>query len=440
MGNESLEYHKNPTPGKIYTGLSKPCKTQKDLSLAYTPGIATVCMEIAKDKNNIWKYTSRGNTVAVITDGTAVLGLGDIGPHAAMPVMEGKIVLFKKFADIDGYPLCYDFSGLSGDELIEQFVKSVKPLEPSFAGINLEDIKAPLCFDIQEKLDAIMDIPVFHDDQDGTAIIILAGLINAVKISGRNFNEVKIVVNGAGAAGISCARLLLHYGVGREQIFMCDSKGLITADREDINDYKKNFAQSVPQTDLAGAIKDGDIFIGVSGPNLLSKEMVKTMKKDPIIFAVANPVPEIKPEDALEAGAMIVGTGRSDCPNQVNNALCFPGLFRGTFDSRASTVNLKMKIAAAEAISSLINEPVDGLVKEILEKAYPEEAANGLFSSANPLNAKYVIPKLFDLRVVPRIARKVAQAAMESGVARIQIEDLEQYEKSLFATISKNWA
>jgi len=434
--DDALRYHSQPVPGKIYTGVSKPCSTQADLALAYTPGIADVCLEIANDKENSWKYTSKGNTVAVITDGTAVLGLGNIGPDAALPVMEGKIVLFKKFAGIDGVPLCYDMAGFNSDDLIENFVNCVKPLQPSFAGINLEDIKAPLCFEIQERLDKAMDIPVFHDDQDGTAIIILSGLINSLKLTGKKFAEVKIVVNGAGAAGISCSRLLLQYGVSKEQIFLCDSKGLITSDRPDLNDYKIEFAQNIDATDLTGAIKNADIFIGVSGANLLSKDMIRAMKKDPIIFAVANPIPEIMPEDAYEAGAYIVATGRSDYPNQVNNALCFPGLFRGVFDCRASTVNLQMKIAAAEAIASLASEPMSDDVKSVLTEAYPEEAKSGAFNSVQPLTENYIIPKLFDLRIVPKVAKKVAQAAMETGVAKIQIADLEEYEKKLLLSLN----
>lgn len=446
LEQDSLKYHKDFPPGKIKIASSKPCKTQRDLSLSYTPGVAFPCLEIAKDKEKVFDYTNRGNSVAIVTDGTAVLGLGNIGPEAGLPVMEGKAVLFKKFADIDAYPLCVNFDHIQGDaQKIEAFVNMVKSIEPSFAGINLEDIAAPLCFELQEKLDRIMDIPVFHDDQFGTAIIVIGGLINALKTVGKEFSEIKIVINGAGAAGISCAKLLNSFGAKKEHIFICDSKGLLVSSREDLNLQKRAFALgeahgisksgAIPQ--LSEVLDGADVFIGVSVAGALKPESVKKMNKDPIIFAVANPVPEIMPEEAIGAGARIIATGRSDFPNQVNNALGYPGIFRGALDTRSSTINESMKLAAAKAIASLTNEPVSGRAKEILEEAYAEEAAGGLFSLINPLSENYIIPKQFDIRVVPRVARAVAQAAMESGVARVKISDLDWYEKNVMERVEE---
>lgn len=465
----TLPYHSQNPPGKIQITPSKPLNNKRDLSLAYTPGVAAVCKEIAAHPEDVWKYTSRGNTVAIISDGTAVLGLGNIGPEAGLPVMEGKAVLFKKFADIDAYPLCLSFKHLTDPrERMESFVNAVRVLEPNLGGINLEDIKAPECFELSERLDELMDIAVFHDDQYGTAIVMCAGLMNALKVVGKKFENVKIVMNGAGAAGIACARLLLNFGVKKEQIFVCDSKGLIVEGRTDLNEQKTEFAQTgefssvggkaksvtgetfvtnekngISQTNhlpqLADVIEGADVFIGVSVAGALKPEMVKKMNKDAIIFAMANPVPEIMPDDALKAGARIVATGRSDFANQVNNVLGYPGIFRGVLDTRASTVNLEMKIAAVQAIASLVNEPVDGFVKSLLENAYPEEAKAGLFGEKYGLSDCYILPKIFDLRVVPRVARMVAEAAILTGVARVQIADLDAYGKSVFERVLKNW-
>lgn len=417
--DEALNYHQFPVPGKIFTGISKPVINQKDLSLSYTPGVGAVSSQIAVNEDDVYKYTNCGNSVAIITDGTAVLGLGDIGPKAALPVMEGKLILFKKFANIDGYPLCLKFDKTNNEEdYIKNFIAAVKPLEPSFAGINLEDIKAPLCFKIQEELDRVMNIPVFHDDQDGTAIIILAALINALKLADKKMEEIKIVISGAGAAGLATAKLLTSYKVLKSQIFICDTQGLITKNRSDLTNYKKEFAQNLPLQDLTEAIKNADVFIGVSKAGILNGDHIKSMAKNSIIFAMANPVPEIMPEEAKKAGAFIIATGRSDYPNQVNNALCFPGLFRGAFDVRATTINLEMKLAAANTIAALINEPLGEENITELEKAYPEEKESGLFKKNSPLSQDYILPKLFDSRIAPKIAKAVSQAAIESEVTK----------------------
>ena len=433
---DSLNYHSSFPAGKIGTALTKPVDNQDDLSLTYTPGVGSVCMAISEQNDEVWKYTNRANTVAIVTDGTAVLGLGNIGPEAALPVMEGKSVLFKKFADIDSYPLCMKFEG---DDYIDDFRKAVKCLEPCLAGVNIEDVKAPECFELQEDLERDMGIPVFHDDQDGTGIIIIAGIINALKLKKKEISDTKILINGAGAAGIACARLLLHFGFDKAQIYLCDSKGLVTTSRE-VNKYKAEFAQGLAEVDLAEAIKGKDIFIGVSVRNVLNKDMVKSMNPNPIIFAVANPIPEIMPEDAIEAGAFVVGTGRSDYPNQVNNSVGFPGIFRAALDTRSTVINQAMKIAASKALASLVGEPVnDGFVKEILVQGYPFDAEKGFFDSDNPICEEYVIPKQLDLRVVPRVARMVAQAAMETDVATFRIDDLDVYEKFVFDRIKHHW-
>ncbi len=443
---ESLQYHAANPPGKIKIMPSKPVKNRYDLSLAYTPGVGGVSKEIARDKEAVWKYTNRGNTVAIISDGTAVLGLGNIGPEAGLPGMEGKAVLFKKFADIDAYPLCLSFDHLTDQhERMDSFVNAVRVLEPNFGGINLEDIKAPGCFELQQKLSELMDIAVFHDDQYGTAIVMTAGLINALKVVGKSFENLKIVINGAGSAGIACARLLLNFGVKKEQIFMCDSKGLVVEGRSDLNEHKMEFA--VPRRSEAEAtilslddvIEGADVFIGVSVAGALKADSVRKMAKDSIVFAMANPIPEIMPIEALSAGARIAATGRSDFPNQINNVLGYPGIFRGVLDTRAKTINLEMRVAAVNAISSIVNEPMDGIVKKLLEKAYPEESMEGLFSNKSGLSENYILPKIFDLRVVPRVARFVADAAIKSGVARVKIDDLESYEKSVFERIVENW-
>ncbi|MCX6734453.1 MAG: NAD-dependent malic enzyme [Candidatus Peregrinibacteria bacterium] len=434
----TLPYHAQSPAGKIQITPSKPLNNKRDLSLAYTPGVGAVCKEIAAHPDDVWKYTNRGNTVAVISDGTAVLGLGNIGPEAGIPVMEGKSVLFKKFADIDAYPICMSFKHLSDPrERMEAFITAVRVLEPNLCGINLEDIKAPECFELQERLDEMMDIAVFHDDQFGTAIVMSAGLINALKVVGKKFESAKFVMNGAGAAGIACAKLLVTFGAKKENIFVCDTKGLIIDSRTDLNTQKKEFAQTGAARTLDDVIAGADVFIGVSAAGALKAESVKKMNKDAIIFAMANPVPEIMPDEALKAGARIVATGRSDFANQVNNVLGYPGIFRGVLDTRASTVNLEMKMAAVQAIASLVNDPADGFIKGLLESAYPEEKE--LFGEKYGLSDRYVLPKIFDLRVVPRVARMVAEAAMKTGVARVKIEDLAAYEKSVFERVLKNW-
>ena len=385
---ESLRLH-GEWGGKIEVVCTVPCKTKEDLSLAYTPGVAQPCLEIQKDVNKSYELTRRHNLCAVITDGTAVLGLGDIGPEAGMPVMEGKCALFKAFADVDAFPLCVK----SKD--VDEFVNAVYLMSGSFGGINLEDISAPRCFEIERKLKEKCDIPIFHDDQHGTAVITLAGLTNALKVVGKKKEEVKIVTSGAGAAAIAIVKLLL--AAGFKNIVMTDRTGAIYAGRDGLNWIKKEMAEV---TNLAGetgkladVIKGADVFIGVSAPGTLTTEMVKTMNKDAIVFACANPTPEIFPDDAKAGGARVVSTGRSDYPNQINNVLAFPGIFRGTFDVRASDINEEMKMAAAEALAGLISD--------------------------DELNEEYIIPAAFDPRVGPAVAAAVAEAARKTGVARI---------------------
>ncbi|MBE6981866.1 MAG: NAD-dependent malic enzyme [Ruminococcaceae bacterium] len=385
---ESLKKHAE-WGGKIEVIATVPCKTKDDLSLAYTPGVAQPCLEIQKDVNKSYELTRRHNLCAVITDGTAVLGLGDIGPEAGMPVMEGKCALFKSFGDVDAIPLCVK----SKD--VDEFVNAVYLISGSFGGINLEDISAPRCFEIERKLKEKCDIPIFHDDQHGTAVITLAGLVNALKVVGKKKEEVKIVTSGAGAAAIAIVKLLLSAGF--KNVIMTDRTGAIYAGREGLNWIKEEMAQVTnlgkEQGKLVDVIKGADVFIGVSAPGTLTTEMVKTMAKDAIIFACANPTPEIFPEDAKAGGAAVIATGRSDFPNQINNVLAFPGIFRGTFDVRASDITEGMKVAAAEALANLIT---------------PEE-----------LSADYIIPAAFDERVGPAVAKAVAEAARKDGVARI---------------------
>ena len=385
---ESLRLHKE-WGGKIEVICTVPCKTKEDLSLAYTPGVAQPCLEIQKDVDKSYELTRRHNLCAVITDGTAVLGLGDIGPEAGMPVMEGKCALFKSFGDVDAIPLCVK----SKD--VDEFVNAVYLMSGSFGGINLEDISAPRCFEIERKLKEKCDIPIFHDDQHGTAVITLAGLVNALKVVGKKKEEVKIVTSGAGAAAIAIVKLLLSAGF--KNVVMTDRSGAIYAGREGLNWIKEEMAQVTnlqkETGKLADVIKGADVFIGVSAPGTLTTEMVKTMNKDAIIFACANPTPEIFPEDAKAGGAAVIATGRSDFPNQINNVLAFPGIFRGTFDVRASDINEAMKVAAAEALANLIAD--------------------------DELSAEYIIPAAFDPRVGPAVAKAVADAARKTGVARI---------------------
>ena len=386
---ESLRLH-GEWKGKIEVISRVPVETKDDLSLAYTPGVAQPCLEIQKDVEKSYDLTRRHNMCLVVTDGTAVLGLGDIGPEAGMPVMEGKCVLFKAFGDVDAFPLCIK----SKD--VDEIVNTIYLISGSFGGINLEDIAAPRCFEIEKKLKEKCDIPIFHDDQHGTAIITLAGLNNALRVVGKKREDVKIVVNGAGAAAISITKLLLT--AGYKNAILCDRKGAIYAGRkEGMNPIKEEMAQVTNLEKKAGSLADvlvgADVFIGVSAPGVLTTDMVKTMAKDAVIFACANPTPEIFPEDAKAGGAAVVATGRSDFPNQVNNVLAFPGVFRGTFDVRARDINDAMKIAAADALSNLITD---------------EE-----------LSPDYIIPKAFDKRVGPAVAKAVAQAARDTGVARL---------------------
>jgi len=427
-----LDYHENPVPGKIALKTTKPCETQKDLSIAYSPGVATPCMAINKNPQDIWKYTAKGNLVTVVSDGTAVLGLGNIGPDAGLPVMEGKCILFKRFADIDAVPLCV--SGVfkeNGKTDPKALIEFTRKLEPTFGGINLEDIAAPACFEVEQELKKIMKIPVFHDDQHGTAIISQAAIINALKMVGKKMADCKFVISGAGAAGIACCEFYISAGAKRENFIMCDSKGVIYKGRGNLTPEKERFAVETAKRSLAEAMEGADIFLGFSVAGAVTSDMVKTMAPDPIIFAMANPVPEIYPDEALAAGAAVVGTGRTDFPNQVNNVLGFPGIFRGALDVRARNINEEMKLAAAEALASLVNEPTPVDVLEILTAAYPEDAAAGMFEGAVPVKNTYVIPKPFDPRVVPRVARYVARAAIISGVAMFDIADFDAYEREV---------
>ena len=439
LKTSALKYHSEPIPGKIHVVSSKPCNTQQDLALAYTPGVAQPCLEIKDAPEKVWDYTVKGNMVAVVSDGTAVLGLGNIGPEAGLPVMEGKAVLFKRFADIDAVPLCISkVFKENGKTDPAKLIAVTECLEPSFGGINLEDIGAPACFEVEQTLKEKMNIPVFHDDQHGTAIISLAAILNATKLLGKKLEDCKFVVNGAGAAGISCSELYITAGAKRENFIMCDSKGVIHADRTDLSAEKQRFAVKTDKRTLAEALVGADVFLGLSVGNCLTKEMVKTMNANPIIFAMANPTPEIFPTDAFEAGAAVVGTGRTDFPNQINNVLGFPGIFRGALDCRARNVNEEMKLAAAEALCEVASMKVDAETMEDLAKAYPADAANGMFDGDNPLKLSYVIPKPFDPRVVPHVARKVAEAAMKTNMAKLQIEDLDAYEKSVRERIKAN--
>ncbi|MBN2288450.1 MAG: NADP-dependent malic enzyme, partial [Candidatus Glassbacteria bacterium] len=411
---EALEYHSRGRVGKIQVVPSKPCSSQRDLSLAYTPGVAVPCREIERNPDDSFLYTSRANLVAVVTNGTAVLGLGSIGATAAKPVMEGKGVLFKRFADIDVFDLEVDTR--DPDEL----VRTVKLLEPTFGGINLEDIKAPECFYVEEKLSQLCGIPVFHDDQHGTAIITGAAMINALSLVGKKLSEVRIVVCGAGAAGIACAELLLKMGARRKLIMICDSRGVIYRGRESgMNPYKERFALKTDCRTLEDALAGADVFIGVSDKDLLTDRMVLSMAERPVIFAMANPDPEIAYDRAKRLRPdSIVATGRSDYPNQVNNVLGFPFIFRGALDVRARSINDSMKLAAVEALAGLAREDVPDQVR----RAYGVEQMQ--------FGPEYIIPKPFDPRVLLKVAPAVARAAMESGVARIKL-DMEEYVEHL---------
>ena len=430
---ESLRYHQLPSPGKIALGLTKPCETQDELSLAYTPGVAEPCIEISTTPDAVWAYTAKGNTVAVVSDGSAVLGLGNIGAEAGLPVMEGKAVLFKRFAGIDAFPICLrGVSRPDGRTDPAKLIEITAALEPTFGGINLEDIAAPACFEIETTLKQRMGIPVFHDDQHGTAIISLAGVLNALELLGKRMEEVRVVVNGAGAAGIACTEFYIAAGVRRENVVVCDSRGVIYRGRSGaMTPQKERLAADTQARSLKEAMVGCDIFLGVSVENVVSREMVEAMAPDPIIFAMANPVPEIFPGDALAAGAAVVGTGRTDFPNQVNNVLGFPGIFRGALDVRAMDITEDMKVAAARALAEVAREEIPDDIREYLGKAYPEDASRGLFDGSSPLKPEYVIPKPFDPRVVPRVARRVAEAAMRQSMHRLEIEDPDGYEEGL---------
>jgi malate dehydrogenase (oxaloacetate-decarboxylating) len=375
--------------GKIEVKVRAQVSNRDELAVAYTPGVAEPCKEISKDVDKSYIYTRRWNTVCVVTDGTAVLGLGDIGPEAGMPVMEGKCVLFKEFGDVDAIPLCIR----SKD--VDEIVKTISLLSGSFGGVNLEDISAPRCFEIERRLKEVCDIPIFHDDQHGTAVVVLAAMLNGLKIVNKKLEDVEVVVNGSGAAGIAITKLLMSMGI--KNVVLCDRKGAIYKGREDLNSEKVMMADitntQMKKGTLAEVIKGADVFIGVSGPNMVTPEMVQSMAEEPVIFALANPIPEILPDDAKNAGARVVGTGRSDFPNQINNVLAFPGIFRGALDVRASDINDEMKIAAAKALADLIHE--------------------------NELNPDYVIPDPFNKDVARVVAEAVAQAARDTGVARI---------------------
>jgi malate dehydrogenase (oxaloacetate-decarboxylating) len=404
LRERSLKFHKD-NHGKIALKCKVPVRNKEDLTLAYTPGVAEPCMEIYKDYDCIYDYTSKGNWVAVVTNGTAVLGLGNIGAGAGLPVMEGKSVLFKSFAGVDAFPICLD----TDDP--KKIIEIVKTMEPTFGGINLEDIKAPQCFEIEEGLKKVCNIPVFHDDQHGTAVVSTSCLINGLKIVSKTFKGIKVVINGAGAAGTAISKLLLKMGV--EDLILCDSKGAIFKGRNiGMNKYKDEMAEisnkNLVKGNLKDALKGADVFIGVSTANCVTRDMIKSMNRDPIVMAMANPNPEILPKEAMKGGARIVCTGRSDYPNQVNNVLAFPGIFRGALDIRASEINDEMKIAAAYAIADIVDE--------------------------NELRPEFVIPQAFDLRIAPKVASAVARSAIETGVSRkrdVTPEMVEKHTKDL---------
>ncbi|MBR9983639.1 MAG: malate dehydrogenase [Wolbachia endosymbiont of Homalodisca vitripennis] len=411
---EALKYHnRNSKPGKVSIIPTKPLSTQRDLSLAYSPGVAAPCLAIAKNPEAVYDYTAKSNYVAVISNGTAVLGLGNIGPLASKPVMEGKAVLFKRFADIDAIDIEVD------TENIEDFINAVRYLGPSWGGINLEDIRSPDCFIIEKRLNELMDIPVFHDDQHGTAVVVAAGIENALDIVGKKLGNVKIIMNGAGAAGIACLEILKS--MGAKNIVLCDKQGVIHKDRkEDMNEWKEKYAVDTKERSLLDSIKGADIFIGLSAKDVLSEEMLKSMGKDPIIFALANPDPEVRPEFAKSVRPdAIIATGRSDYNNQVNNVMGFPYIFRGALDVHATTINDEMKIAAADAIAKLARESV------------PNEISAAYGGRKMSYGREYIIPTPFDPRLISIVSPAVAKAAITSGVARKEIEDWDKYESQL---------
>ena len=419
LAQEAARYHAFPRHGKIEVLPTVPCASQQDLTLAYTPGVAAPCLEIRDDPAKAALYTARGNLVAVVSNGTAVLGLGDIGPLAGKPVMEGKGLLFKAFADVDVFDI--ELAARTPDEV----VAAVKALEPTFGAINLEDIKAPDCFEIEDRLKAELKIPVFHDDQHGTAVITGAALLNAAELTGRDVSKMKVVVSGAGAAAIACTRFYLSLGVRRENVWMFDSKGLVHAARADLHASKREFAQEKPCT-MAEALAGADLFLGLSRKGLLTKELIGLMAPSPIVFACANPDPEITYEDAKAARPdCIMGSGRSDWPNQINNVSCFPFLFRAALDVRATRITEEMKIAAAKALAALAKEPV------------PESVVEAYGGEKFSFGVDYVLPKPLDPRILERESVAVAKAAAECGVAQAPIADLEAYEKSLRERVAK---
>ena len=422
LDDDAREYHREPPAGKIAIETTKPTNTQRDLSLAYSPGVAAPCRDIDDDPTAAFEYTAKGNLVGVVSNGSAVLGLGDIGAQASKPVMEGKGVLFKRFADIDVFDIELDL----GDP--DAFVESVAAMEPTFGGINLEDIKAPECFEIENRLGDRMDIPVFHDDQHGTAIISGAALLNAADITGKSLDELDIVFSGAGASAIATAEFYVSLGVDHDSITMCDSSGIITTDRDDLNEYKQRFASDVPDGDLADAMEGADVFVGLSVGGIVSQSMVRSMADNPIIFAMANPDPEIDYESAKAAREddVIVATGRSDYPNMVNNVLGFPFIFRGALDVRATDINEDMKRAAAEALA------------ELARKDVPDEVVKAYGDQPLQFGPDYVIPKPLDPRVLFEVAPAVAEAAMDSGCARTEIDDLDTYAEQLEARLGKS--
>lgn len=411
LNERALLYHEHPRPGKIATEITKPFVTQSDLTLAYSPGVAAPCLEIQKNPDDAYRYTSKGNLVAVISNGTAVLGLGNLGALASKPVMEGKAILFKKFSDLDAYDIEVEETD------IDRFCDTVAAIAPTFGGINLEDIKAPECFEIERRLIERLEIPVMHDDQHGTAVISLAGIMNGCRITGRSLESIKVVIIGAGAAAISCGRIYRFMGV--REIYMSDSKGLIHTGRHDLNAQKLEFAASEGMT-LDEAFENADVVVGLSAPGSFSLDDIARMAPDPIIFTLANPVPELFPEEVRATRPdAIIATGRSDYPNQVNNVLGFPFIFRGALDVRAKTINMEMKVAASEALAALARREVP----EYLNELYGVQLAFG---------KEYIIPKPFDKRLIVDVSASVAKAAVMSGVARIESFDVEAYKRGLF--------
>ncbi len=411
---DALEYHKADRPGKIGIVARKPHSSQRDLALAYSPGVAAPCQEITQDRSSAYKYTNKGNLVAVISNGTAVLGLGNIGAEASKPVMEGKSMLFKIFSGIDSFDIEVDTQN------VDELITTIKNIAPSFGGINLEDIKAPECFEVEARLKELVDIPIMHDDQHGTAIITSAALLNYEKITGKRISELQVVINGAGAAAIASARMIVELGVKRENLVMCDSRGVVTAQRDDLNEQKREFATQRDITTLSDAVAHADVFMGMSKANVLSQDMVRAMADNPLVLALANPNPEISYDDAVASREDIIfGTGRSDLPNQVNNVLGFPYIFRGALDSRATCINAEMKLAAAHALAELAQEPV------------PQKVLDAYGLDSLEFGRGYLIPKPLDPRLLKKVSLAVAMAAMQSGVARKPIENIAEYEQFL---------